>query len=195
MLRHALGRHLGVPPDRVPLDRTCPDCGRPHGRPRLAGAAGGPELSVSHSGRWVAVAAHLGGPVGVDVEQVKEDLDVTALARITMAPDERRSLAEAPDRAAAFTRLWCRKEAVVKLTGDGLRADLAEVEVTGYDEPAALLRWPRHPALPGRLVLRDLDTEPGYAACLAVLADGPVRVAQHRAATLFDDAPGDPLPR
>jgi 4'-phosphopantetheinyl transferase len=180
VVRHVLGAHLGVPPDEVALDRRCPDCGRPHGRVRLAGGGpGAPALSVSHSGRWVAVAAHRGGPIGIDVEQVR-DLDADGLGEIALAPDERRALDDLPDgrRVEAFVRLWCRKEAIVKSTGDGLRASLAEIVVSGPDEPAALVSWPSRPHLVGGLFLRDLAPRPGHAACLAVHAEAPVEVVE-----------------
>jgi 4'-phosphopantetheinyl transferase len=190
IVRHALGAHLGMPPSAVPLDRHCPDCDRPHGKVRLAGGiADAPELSVSHSGRWVAVAAHLGGPVGVDVEQVR-GLDAEGLSRLVLAPDEWRALADLPGeaRTTAFVRLWCRKEAVVKSTGDGLRANLAEVVVSGPDEPAALLSWRRRPDLAHGLLLRDLAPRPEHAGCLAVQTTRPVRVLERPAAELFGTA-------
>jgi 4'-phosphopantetheinyl transferase len=188
VVRHVLGATLGVPPKDVPLDRRCPDCGRPHGRVRLAGGGpGAPAVSVSHSGRWVAVAAHRGGPVGIDVEQVR-DLDAEGLGDITLAPDERRALDDLADgrRVEAFVRLWCRKEAIVKSTGDGLRASLAEIVVSGPDEPAALVSWPSRPHLVGGLFLHDLSPRPGHAACLAVHAAEPVDVVERPAADLLD---------
>ncbi|MEU9826322.1 4'-phosphopantetheinyl transferase family protein [Micromonospora chersina] len=67
LLRTVAGLMLDVPAEAVTVDRTCPQCGRWHGRPRLLGTA--LETSVSHSGAVVTVAALPGGGrVGVDVE-------------------------------------------------------------------------------------------------------------------------------
>ena len=77
LLRAAVAQHLGVDPRDVVIDRTCEDCGEPHGRPRVVGPAGAaPWVSVSHSGVLVLVAltAATGGGVGVDVQRVA-DLD------------------------------------------------------------------------------------------------------------------------
>jgi 4'-phosphopantetheinyl transferase len=69
LLRIVAGSLLGIPAQDVPVDRTCPECGRWHGRPTLPGAE--LDLSVSHSGLVVTLAALAGGGrVGVDVERV-----------------------------------------------------------------------------------------------------------------------------
>src|SRR4051794_37321895 len=66
LLRLAVAERLGIAPGAVAVDRACPDCERPHGRPAVPGA--GLEVSVSHSGDLVAVALVAGEtPVGVDV--------------------------------------------------------------------------------------------------------------------------------
>ncbi|MFG1658266.1 4'-phosphopantetheinyl transferase family protein [Micromonospora chersina] len=68
LLRSVAGAMLDVPVEAVTVDRTCSDCGRWHGRPTLPGTA--LDVSVSHSGAVVTVAALSGGGrVGVDVER------------------------------------------------------------------------------------------------------------------------------
>src|SRR4051794_6171345 len=44
-----LGAHLGVAPHEVELDRTCGECGRPHGKVRDARSDQPMEMSVTHS--------------------------------------------------------------------------------------------------------------------------------------------------
>ncbi|MET8832464.1 hypothetical protein ABZV78_00905 [Micromonospora sp. NPDC004540] len=69
LLRTVAGSMLDLPADAVTVDRTCSQCGRWHGRPRLPGTV--LEMSVSHSGAVVTVAALPGGGrVGVDVERI-----------------------------------------------------------------------------------------------------------------------------
>lgn len=47
LTRTVLGALLGVVPEEVKLDRSCPDCGKPHGRPRLlSGADTGPGTGI-----------------------------------------------------------------------------------------------------------------------------------------------------
>ena len=85
------------------FDRTCGQCGEPHGKPVIEG--GGVEHSVAHSGDLVAVAVAR-APVGVDVEQLDGrprplggDGDPDALARLVLSAAERAALAEVPPPA------------------------------------------------------------------------------------------------
>jgi hypothetical protein len=95
------------------VDRSCPSCGRHHGRPRLPGT--GPDVSISHSGATVAVAVSTAGAVGVDVQQVADD-SVHDLSPLVLAESEARHVVVARD----FFIYWTRKEALVKATGDGV---------------------------------------------------------------------------
>jgi 4'-phosphopantetheinyl transferase len=174
LVRALAAPRLGVAPDAVVLDRTCPECGQAHGKVRVVGDD--LALSVSHSGDWVLVAAGPRGPIGVDVEVVDPAVDPMALADLTLDPAEREILTalEPARRPAAFARYWTRKEAVLKTTGDGLRSPPNQVQVSGPDEPAALLAWPARPELVERLALTDLnladlDLADGYAAAVAVV--------------------------
>jgi 4'-phosphopantetheinyl transferase len=176
--RVVLGRHLGLAPDRVPLDRTCAGCGRSHGRPRPPADAG-VELSVSHSGDWVLVAVTAGAPVGVDIERL-DPAAADEIARSVLAPAERTNAeptdAERADAVpgAGLFRYWVRKEAALKATGDGLRVAMTELTVTPPDRPARLVAWTGRPDLPARLHLVDLAGDPAYAASVAVIGAAPV---------------------
>jgi 4'-phosphopantetheinyl transferase len=157
----------------VALDRTCTECGAAHGKPRVVGAD--LELSVSHSGD-AAVVAVAGAPCGVDVEQLSGgSRDVAALAGFVLAESE-----HAADETR-FLRLWTRKEAVTKATGDGLRVPFSKV-VLG-DDPPRVLSWP-YPDPPESATLLDLQAPEGYLAALAVL--GPVSdVVSHHGSVLI----------
>lgn len=69
LLRTAVAPSVGTTPADVQIDRTCSDCGAPHGRPVVHG---GPHVSVSHSGVLVVVAICAETSVGVDVQRVSE---------------------------------------------------------------------------------------------------------------------------
>ena len=163
----------GRRPADVSFDRTCRQCGKPHGKPAVTG--GDLELSVAHSGDLVAVAV-AAAPVGVDVEQMdgrRHELgggDVQALARLVFAEREMAELAAAApaDRARAFLVAWTRKEAVTKATGDGMRVPFGEVDVATDADTPRVVAWP-YPQDPEDVSLLDLDAEPGYVAALAVL--------------------------
>ena len=83
LLRVAVGGRLGVPPREVVIDRTCAECGEPHGRPRVLGPGSAvPEVSVSHSGLLVVVALSDGAAVGVDVQRVADVADLADWPRV-----------------------------------------------------------------------------------------------------------------
>ena len=159
----------GQRPAEVSFDRTCRQCGKPHGKPALRG--GDLEFSVTHAGDLVAVAVAT-APVGVDVEQVKGRPrgDPATLARVVFSEPEQAALAAVHPsaRARAFLVAWTRKEAVTKAQGDGLRVPFREVVVTSDVAGPRLVAWP-YPQDPGRVSLLDLDAGAGYVAALAVL--------------------------
>jgi 4'-phosphopantetheinyl transferase len=68
---------------------------------------------------------------------------------------------------------WCRKESVVKATGDGLRVLMREVVVSPAESPARLIRYPGRELVAW---MTDLDLGPSYAAALTVLTAGSVTV-------------------
>jgi 4'-phosphopantetheinyl transferase len=169
LLRLLLAAHLGLPPSRVPLRRDCDRCGGPHGKPRVA--AGGVEVSVSHSAERIAVAAAVGAPLGVDVERIGAGLDADGIARRLLTQAESATYRALPprDRVRSLLTYWTRKEAVLKATGDGLRVSPALLEVSGPDEEPRLLAWPGRPGMPGRTSLHRLTAGPDHVASLAVI--------------------------
>jgi 4'-phosphopantetheinyl transferase len=151
IVRRLLASRTSSPAASIKLDRTCPDCGKPHGKVRTDGA----ELSVTHSGDLVGVAIS-DRPVGLDVEKVDPSIDVDGLARIALSDAELAALPRNDHLAHAFTTYWTRKEAVVKATGDGLRTDLRTIT----DQPKGFQ-------------LVELEIDPGYVAALAVVSAEP----------------------
>lgn len=85
------------------------------GRPHIPGLA----VSISYSRHLIAVAASYGGPVGVDVEEVRAR-DVAGLAGRWFAPRELEWMGRQDDELVAFLQLWTGKEAVGKALGVGL---------------------------------------------------------------------------
>ena len=65
-------------------------------------------------------------PVGCDIESVPDHLDIE-LCHYCFNHEETNSILLSPNPTIAFTALWTRKEAFLKLTGDGLTNDLPHV--------------------------------------------------------------------
>jgi 4'-phosphopantetheinyl transferase len=174
LARGVVSEHEGVAVGEVDLLQQCDRCAGPHGRPTsvVAGQAG-PCVSISHAGGYV-IAAVADRPVGVDLEPVSQDrLDVAAVA---LSPAERAQLdtVALAERPATLIRWWVRKEAVLKATGEGLRAELRALRVTPpWDAPAV--------AGPSPIArLRDLGLHPELAAAVALLGADPFDVELSR---------------
>jgi len=183
LLKHVVANQLGGSPVAVRLSRRCPDCDRPHGKPTVPGSP--IELSLAHSGDRVVVAAALGAPVGVDVEQELPTLDPDTLTDTVLTAREAAALAAMPaaERPGGFLAYWTRKEAVLKATGDGLRVPLRAVEVTGPLEPPRVLAFAGHQ--PEGISLLPLSAGPRHVAALALLGPRPARLLELAAAPLL----------
>lgn len=129
-----LAGHLGVAPAAVPLRRDV------HGRPCLDGR--GRDCNWSHSGDRLLVALGEGVRVGVDLELARPRAKALEIARRYFHADEAAALARlAPDAVdAAFLRLWCAKEAVLKAHGRGLAHGLDRFAIGGFEEADTPLR-------------------------------------------------------
>ncbi|GHH19274.1 4'-phosphopantetheinyl transferase family protein [Streptomyces rubradiris] len=158
-------RYTGRPARDLRTERTCPRCGAGHGRPRIV--HGGYDHSVTHTRHRVLIAVVAQGLVGIDLDTSPYPGVLRRLIARTATPGERAALSRLPARevAEAFTRLWARKEAVVKLTGHGLAARLDRIEVGGdlaRSEGSPAEDWPAFP-----IHLRDVRVEGGRIAAIA----------------------------
>ena len=94
-----------------------------NGKPSLMGL---PDVhfNISHCPRAVAVVIS-DAPIGCDVEAVIEDAQLDEdLMHYCFNGDEVAAIREAEHPGAEFTRLWTVKEALLKLTGEGLTEHL-----------------------------------------------------------------------
>jgi len=151
-----------------------------NGKPWLTG--GGLSFNVSHSHGRALIAISASGTLGVDLEQVREEVAHERIAERYFSEPERAVLRALPqdEKAAAFFRCWARKESWLKAKGTGLRLSLAAFDVTlSPDEPARLLETRFDGEEASRWSLVELDAGPGFQAALAWLGETP-RVAQHR---------------
>jgi 4'-phosphopantetheinyl transferase len=165
-LRELLARYVGSTPAALRLTAG------PHGKPMLApgSTASPPGFNVAHSGRVILLAS----AVGVDVEQLRDDVEIEELARRFFAPEEVAAVHAVPGtrRVETFFRIWTRKEAFLKAHGAGLSAPLDTFSTTTrageprdeVDGEAEGAPW----------YLRDLDPAAGYAG--AVVTSRPARV-------------------
>lgn len=105
-------------------------------------------FSVSHSGDYVVIAVD-DAELGADVELLPEENRLKIADRF-YHPNERESVHTFDDPSRAFCRIWTRKEAYLKCTGEGISTDL-----TAFDTLS--------PPLCDRIATLDLD-----GCCLSV---------------------------
>ena len=166
-LRQVLAGYLGVDPAAVVFEYGA------HGKPELSGTLGksGLSFNLSHSGDTAVLAVARGARVGIDVEEIKHDMEMDLVARSHFSAREVAEWTALPaaERLAGFFRCWVRKEAYLKALGDGVSRGLGNFSVNVRpDQPAALVADGVTPDAPSLWFMIDLALEDGFAACLAV---------------------------
>ncbi len=98
-------------------------------KPRLVHADGW-DFNVSHAGDYVVVAVRR-GPVGVDLELVREVREMASIVARYFHPDECAAWQALDEnlRAEAFFVLWSAREAAMKCAGLGLARGMAVTRV------------------------------------------------------------------
>jgi len=129
-------------------------------------------FNISHSGSLGLLAFAREREIGVDVEAVRSDFEVEAIARRFFSAHEQEQLAVLPEqeRFEAFFRCWTRKEAYIKATGDGLSLPLDQFDVSilpGHFDALIATRPDRSEA--ARWLLREVSAGPGYVAALCAV--------------------------
>ena len=117
LLQEALKAEYGIPavPDFVY---------GAHGKPQLKGH---PTIhfNISHC-TYAALCVVSDKPVGCDVEAIPEELD-RDLCRYVFNEEEQQAILHDDNPPLAFAIQWTRKEAFLKLTGEGLTNDLPHI--------------------------------------------------------------------
>jgi phosphopantetheinyl transferase len=144
LLRTALEDVTGRPASEHEIRMTS------RGKPECAG---GPSISISHSGPWVACAVAAASTVGIDVQAPVPGRMVESIAREYFGPAESEWVGAQPE---SFYMLWVLKEAYLKALGLGLAGGLRTLQCR-VAPPAIEVVAARTPA-PTSLRLYALDT-------------------------------------
>ena len=101
----------------------------PHGKPSLLEF---PHIHFNTSHCHKAVICAVGNtPVGVDIEGRRSIRD--SLVDYTMNAAEKERIARAEDPEMEFLKLWTAKEAVVKLSGEGIQDNIRDILTLAKD--------------------------------------------------------------
>lgn len=158
-LRTMLGKACGLEPTHLVF---------------VTGAQGKPFLqdcslafNLSHSRDLAVLAISPSGSLGIDIEFIDRQVDISGLAETCLTQAERAVLDDLPKaaRAARFFAFWTAKEARMKLTGEGMSLPPCQIALDlrgGY--PVGYL-YPKAPA--AQALFLDLGI-PAALCCLAL---------------------------
>lgn len=153
-LRRILSAYRNEPPQKIALQRT--ERGKPY-------VEAGPEFNLSHTRTQIFVVVSR-SPVGLDVEACDRPVRARELAEKFFHPAEQDLFTTGCDeeRRELFLRMWVCKEAIVKLSGDGITHGLKDARVEVVD--GQVVRGEYH----GRAVsLWQFRPAPGFIAAVA----------------------------
>ncbi len=167
VLRAILGRYLNKTPKSLSF------CYGSHGKPALARESGGDAIrfNISHSDGVALYAVSRGREVGIDLELIRDGLEIEEIAGRFFSRLELATLCALPTdvRKYAFFLCWTRKEAYIKARGEGLSLPLDQFDVSLIPgEPVKLMSTRPDSGEALRWSLQELSIEPGYVAALAV---------------------------
>jgi 4'-phosphopantetheinyl transferase len=174
-LRFHLAQRLGIEPQDVSFDYG------EHEKPRLSQKWGGHiTFNLAHSAEIAVIAIGNGVHIGIDLEEMKNEVEHDLLAGSIFSFRELTVFRKMPldRRRRAFFYAWTRKEAFVKATGEGMSRPLSTFEVAFENEGAARMSMvpPEWASTPWSLI--DFATAPGFTGALAV-GSGRVMVQYH----------------
>jgi 4'-phosphopantetheinyl transferase len=126
ILRQMLACYLNVEASELSFDYS------PRGKPSLSGQP--LQFNVSHSHDMAVYAFTLHQPIGVDIEKTQATYDDAVAGRF-FSEKEYAALSALPSaaRALCFYRIWARKEALIKVSGEGFAFALSSFTVPTVD--------------------------------------------------------------
>lgn len=169
-IRWVLGERAGIHPAAIRIQLS--HQGKPH-LTDFSGPAFG--FNLSHAGNLALLAVSEHPDVGVDIEPICLETRRLGLARMALAPVERRTWDElAPaERDQYLLQTWIAKEAILKARGSGLDTPLDQWDLglplrswTDQPQTAPIQGAPSRPDMVFPLAL--WRPHPGYLAAVAV---------------------------
>lgn len=123
------------------------------------------KFNLAHSDHLAIFAFNQTCELGVDIEVKRPIKELNAIIERIASQDEQQYILESHDKIDAFFKLWTRKEAAIKCTGDGLLAPLMSINTT--DSQGNIINPIQYPNYHS-LYLMDLTITPDIAAALTM---------------------------
>jgi len=167
VLHQILSRYVGCSPGEIQFYHN--DCGKPY----LANSPQGLNLqfNMSDSKDYALYGVMLDNEIGVDLEYMKPKVELENIAKRFFSSGEYQSLLALPasQRLQAFYRCWTRKEAYIKVIGQGLSFSLSRFTVNLKPEGMdCLVEVDGSPELARSWSLGSISSPEHYQAALAV---------------------------
>lgn len=134
------------------------------------------KFNLAHTKQMAVYAFTLNHEVGVDLERQREKMDFTNVAKRFMGTTEYDYWSQlTPEfQIELFFKIWARKEALVKCTGEGLSGPLRELN--SIDAHGELCQQIPYPTLTNvTLQLQDLPTINEFYGALAIDTTQPIK--------------------
>jgi 4'-phosphopantetheinyl transferase len=169
VLRCLLGAYLELDSKKFRFGNT------PNEKPFIVTEYGrtGLTFNMSHSGVFGLYAMGQNREVGIDIEQIRHDVQLEQIANRFFSKGEIRSLRSFPEakRLERFFQYWTRKEAFVKSTGDGVSYPLEECDVSSF-KSGELSPIFLEGVSPDELKMHGRDLKPSTGYVAAIVAEG-----------------------
>jgi 4'-phosphopantetheinyl transferase len=166
-LRKILGYYLTMKPQEINFEYTS------FGKPIIADKQNNDNINfnLSHSDELVLYAVTRNRKIGIDVECIRNNIDVLQVANKFFSSNEIAVLqnTDKENRHKEFFQLWTRKEALIKGLGEGISFPLEQIDVSLINENSS-----SPVILPGKYkeclewYVQDLFQENDYVAAIAV---------------------------
>ena len=122
VLKSMLASYLNLPPTKIELKKNS------FGKPYLAHS--NLFFNVSHTEDSFLLGFSIGGEIGIDLERLSGDEDLTSLIDYAFSPTETNYYFQS-GLSKHFLEIWTLKEAYLKAIGIGLVGELKSINVSG----------------------------------------------------------------
>jgi 4'-phosphopantetheinyl transferase len=182
VLRHLLGRYCDISPESLQFSVTAA------GKPALQspGRAGGLHFNLTHSGGRALLGVSQGRELGIDLEEVRSNIEALSISRNYFFGSERDAIEGelSANRDKTFFRYWVAKEAVLKAQGIGLGFPLDQfrVDFLPGGEVARIETFDAS-KLDGAWMVRMLPCDDGWLAAVAARGEDWAVKVEHPVVT------------
>lgn len=160
-LRLLLGYATGSPPNALRFEKGH------HDKPTLEKPENtGVQFNVSYTENRVMIGLNQNHPIGIDIESMQRSLAIDSMLEACFSTNEIAFICEKKEEMhARFFTLWTRKEAVLKLTGEGIGEHLPHFEV--LDGVCHANKQVIGGQPPDHVHLYSLSVQEGFIGCIA----------------------------